>query len=129
MRDIEKIKKELSQYQMLLDSAPAETGNPDLLANYLGQLNKAASRTSFMIAEVVKLKYTAMAAIQDKFSELLAKMPPSAQKDYVKAHTADENALMEWVVSLNETTKTQSKNIITMLSYEKQQLVLERTGV
>lgn len=116
------------EHQRKLDNAPTGTGNADALAEYLGDLNNITSRTTYMIAEATKIRDAARASIQDKFADLLAKMSPSAQKDYVKAHTSDENALHEWVVSMNETAMAQSKNIITMLSYEKQQIVLNKTG-
>ena len=128
MRTIDEIKNELIEHQRKLDNAPIGVGNADALADYLGVLNNIASRTTFMIAEATKIRDAARASIQDKFSEMLAKMSPSARKDYEKAHTSDENALHEWVVSMNETAATQSKNIITMLSYEKQQIELNRKG-
>lgn len=56
MRTIAEIKREANEYQTILDNAPTDADNGDLLVEYLGGLNYIISRTGLMLAEVQKIR-------------------------------------------------------------------------
>lgn len=122
MRTITQIKEEANQYQQMLDGAPMDIDNGDLLVEYLGGLNTIISRTGLMLAEAQKLRDLARnATFANDFAKIKALSPTLANK-YVDSVTADENALLEWVTQLNKTAKHQADNLRTQISYAKEQM-------
>jgi hypothetical protein len=122
MRTVEQIKVEANQYQQLLDSAPIDIDNPDLLVEYLGGLNTIISRTGIMLAEAQKIRDIAVnETFAKEFSKIRVLSPTLATK-FVNSATADQNALLEWVTQLNKTAKHQAENLRTQISYAKEQM-------
>ena len=128
MRTINEIKKEANEYQTILDNAPTDADNGDLLVEYLGGLNYIISRTGLMLAEVQKIRDIARNKVfADEFDHI-KKLSASIAKEYVANRTADENALQVWVEQLNKTAKHQADNLRTQVSYAKEHLRLTKDG-
>ena len=122
MRTTKQIKEEANQYQQILDGAPMDIDNGDLLVEYLGGLNTIISRTGLMLAEAQKIRDLKRNEVfASDFAKIKGLSTTLANK-YVESTTADENALLEWVTQLNKTAKHQADNLRTQISYAKEQM-------
>lgn len=127
MRTLEQILKECEEVQAILDSQPPHD-EVELIVEKLNTLNSVISWTGALYAEAAKLKDDAVARyFMEEFSKI-RQLSPQMAKDYVKARCAEENYAVTLTEKLHKSAEKQSMAMMTIVSYKKGEMSMQRNG-
>lgn len=122
MSRIDEIRKEAQTIQGYLEITISDGINE--MTERLETLGIYYARSGALQAEVVGLRDSAIAKVFHDQSEVILKLSPTLAAKLIKGATADLNALEKWLDRINATCSKQSDNLRTLISFEKQRMLL-----
>lgn len=122
MSRIEEIHKEARMIQDYLEITLSDGINE--MTDRLETLGIYYARSGALQAEVVGLRDSSTAKVFHDQSEVIVKLSPTLAAKLIKGATADLNALEKWLDRINAACSKQADNLRTLISFEKQRMML-----
>lgn len=126
MNLLEKYSEELENIQKYLEITVSD--DPDEICERLSTIAVYMARTGFILAEARMKLDQARVLVYSSHAGTISKLPASVSKMFIESVTDQQNRLVNWVDRLNSTCIHQGDILRTLLSFQKENLKLTRTG-
>ena len=126
MNLLEKYSEELENIQKYLEITVSD--DPDEISERLSMIAVYMARTGFILAEARMELDQARVLVYSSHSGTISKLPASVSKMFIESVTDQQNRLVNWLDRLNSTCIHQGDILRTLLSFQKENLKLTRTG-
>jgi hypothetical protein len=126
MNLLEKYCEELENIQKYLEITVSD--DPDEISERLASISVYMARTGFILAEARMELDQARVLVYSSHSGTISKLPASVSKMFIESVTDQQNRLVNWLDRLNSTCIHQGDILRTLLSFQKENLKLTRTG-
>ena len=126
MKLLEKYSEELENIQKYLEITVSD--DPDEISERLSMIAVYMARTGFILAEARMELDQARVLVYSSHAGTISKLPASVSKMFIESVTDQQNRLVNWVDRLNSTCIHQGDILRTLLSFQKENLKLTRTG-
>lgn len=121
------LKEEIEKMQGYLETDFSGC-SPEEYKERLQTLSVYMARSGALLSQAkMDLNYK-VSEFYESHYEFIKRFSPSQAKEYMKARCYEEQYYVDILDRINATCVHQSNNIITLLSYAKQELILTKTG-
>ncbi len=126
MNILEKYSEELENIQQYLEITVSD--DPDEISERLSMIAVYMARTGFILAEARMELDQARVSAYSTHVGTIGKLPATVSKMFIESVTDQQNRLVNWVDRLNSACIHQGDILRTLLSFQKENLKLTRTG-
>lgn len=126
MNLLEKYSEELENMQQYLEITVSD--DPNEISERLSMIAVYMARTGFILAEARMELDQARVSAYSSHTGTISKLPATVSKMFIESVTDQQNRLVNWVARLNSTCIHQGDILRTLLSFQKENIKLTRTG-
>jgi len=126
MNLLEKYSEELENIQKYLEITVSD--DPDEISERLSMIAVYMARTGYILAEAKMELDQARVSVYSTHVGTIGKLPATVSKMFIESVTDQQNRLVNWVDRLNSACIHQGDILRTLLSFQKENLKLTRTG-
>lgn len=126
MNLLEKYSEELNNMQQYLEITVSD--DPNEISERLSSIAVYMARTGYLLAEAKMELDQARVSAYSTHIGTLGKLPATVSKMFIESVTDQQNRLVNWVDRLNSACIHQGDILRTLLSFQKENLKLTRTG-
>ncbi|MFA7651626.1 MAG: hypothetical protein WCX62_04345 [Synergistaceae bacterium] len=126
MNLLEKYSEELNNMQQYLEITVSD--DPNEISERLSSIAVYMARTGYLLAEAKMELDQARVSAYSTHVGTIGKLPASVSKMFIESVTDQQNRLVNWVDRLNSACIHQGDILRTLLSFQKENLKLTRTG-
>jgi hypothetical protein len=123
---LKKYSEELENIQQYLEITVSD--DPNEISERLSMIAVYMARTGFILAEARMELDQARVSAYSTHVGTIGKLPATVSKMFIESVTDQQNRLVNWVDRLNSTCIHQGDILRTLLSFQKENLKLTRTG-
>jgi hypothetical protein len=123
---LKKYSEELENIQQYLEINVSD--DPNEISERLSMIAVYMARTGFILAEAKMELDQARVSVFSSHVGTIGKLPATVSKMFIESVTDQQNRLVNWVDRLNSTCIHQGDILRTLLSFQKENLKLTRTG-
>lgn len=102
--------------------------DPNELKERIAKLLVLMARSGQMLADAKYVQDTKRSEIFGEHSKLILKMPATVSTRFIESQTGEVNYLVNWLDRINRSCVHQMEGSRTLLSFEKEQSRLTRSG-
>ena len=126
MNLLEKYSEELNNMQQYLEITVSD--DPNEISERLSSISVYMARTGYLLAEAKMELDQARVSAYSTHVGTIGKLPATVSKMFIESVTDQQNRLVNWVDRLNSACIHQGDILRTLLSFQKENLKLTRTG-
>lgn len=126
MNLLEKYSEELNNMQQYLEITVSD--DPNEISERLSSIAVYMARTGYLLAEAKMELDQARVSVYSTHVGTIGKLPATVSKMFIESVTDQQNRLVNWVDRLNSACIHQGDILRTLLSFQKENLKLTRTG-
>ena len=126
MNLLEKYSEELNNMQQYLEITVSD--DPNEISERLSSIAVYMARTGYLLAEAKMELDQARVSAYSTHVGTIGKLPATVSKMFIESVTDQQNRLVNWVDRLNSACIHQGDILRTLLSFQKENLKLTRTG-
>lgn len=126
MNLLEKYSEELNNMQQYLEITVSD--DPNEISERLSSIAVYMARTGYLLAEAKMELDQARVSAYSTHIGTFGKLPATVSKMFIESVTDQQNRLVNWVDRLNSACIHQGDILRTLLSFQKENLKLTRTG-
>lgn len=126
MNLLEKYSEELNNMQQYLEITVGD--DPGEISERLSSIAVYMARTGYLLAEAKMELDQARVSAYSTHVGTIGKLPATVSKMFIESVTDQQNRLVNWVDRLNSACIHQGDILRTLLSFQKENLKLTRTG-
>lgn len=126
MNLLDKYSEELNNMQQYLEITVSD--DPNEISERLSSIAVYMARTGYLLAEAKMELDQARVSAYSTHIGTIGKLPATVSKMFIESVTDQQNRLVNWVDRLNSTCIHQGDILRTLLSFQKENLKLTRTG-
>jgi|LSQX01.3.fsa_nt_gb hypothetical protein len=126
MNLLDKYSEELNNMQQYLEITVSD--DPNEISERLSCIAVYMARTGYILAEAKMELDQARVSVYSTHVGTIGKLPATVSKMFIESVTDQQNRLVNWVDRLNSACIHQGDILRTLLSFQKENLKLTRTG-
>ena len=126
MNLLEKYSEELNNMQQYLEITVGDDHGE--ISERLSSIAVYMARTGYLLAEAKMELDQARVSVYSTHVGTIGKLPATVSKMFIESVTDQQNRLVNWVDRLNSACIHQGDILRTLLSFQKENLKLTRTG-
>ncbi|MDD4030090.1 MAG: hypothetical protein PHE07_01495 [Bacteroidales bacterium] len=123
---LKKYSEELENIQQYLEITVSD--DPNEISERLSMIAVYMARTGFILAEAKMELDQARVSVFSSHVGTIGKLPATVSKMFIESVTDQQNRLVNWIDRLNSSCIHQGDILRTLLSFQKENLKLTRTG-